>query len=40
MGLPVLECRFVFCKPSGAIERAVADLDAAKARVLASLGAP
>jgi ATP-dependent exoDNAse (exonuclease V) beta subunit len=34
----VVECRFVFCRPSGAIERSVADLPAAKARVRAVLG--
>ncbi|MCC7075989.1 MAG: UvrD-helicase domain-containing protein [Acidimicrobiia bacterium] len=31
--LPVVECRFVFCRPEGAIERSIPDLDAAKARV-------
>ena len=34
-GQPVVDCRFVFCKPGGAIERHVADLPAAKRRVLA-----
>jgi hypothetical protein len=33
----VVDCRFVFCRASGAIERSVADLDAAKARVRAVL---
>ncbi|MCP3913695.1 MAG: UvrD-helicase domain-containing protein [Actinomycetia bacterium] len=37
-GQPVVDCRFVFCRPSGAIERSVADLPATKARVRASLG--
>ena len=32
-GMPVVDCRFVFCRPSGAIERRVADLAAAKDRV-------
>jgi ATP-dependent helicase/nuclease subunit A len=32
-GMPVVDCRFVFCRPSGAIERRVVDLDAAKDRV-------
>lgn len=32
-GLPVVGCRFVFCRPSGAIERSVADLEGAKDRV-------
>jgi ATP-dependent helicase/nuclease subunit A len=36
-GRPVVDCRFVFCRASGAIERSVADLDAAKARVRAVL---
>jgi len=39
---PVIECRFVFCTSSGAIERTVRDLPAAKARVrstVASLAA-
>ena len=34
-GLPVVDCHFVFCRPSGAIERRVADLAAAKDRVRA-----
>jgi ATP-dependent helicase/nuclease subunit A len=37
-GQDVVECRFVFCRPSGAIERSVADLPAAKAKVRAVLG--
>jgi ATP-dependent helicase/nuclease subunit A len=32
-GMAVLDCRFVFCRRSGAIERRVADLDSAKERV-------
>ena len=32
-GLTVIDCRFVFCRPSGAIERRIADLDAATDRV-------
>ncbi len=32
-GLTVSECRLVFCRPSGPIERAVADLPSAMARV-------
>ena len=32
-GLDVVDCRFVFCKPSGAIERSVVDLAGAKQRV-------
>jgi ATP-dependent exoDNAse (exonuclease V) beta subunit len=36
-GRPVVDCRFVFCRASGAVERSVADLDAAKARVRAVL---
>jgi ATP-dependent exoDNAse (exonuclease V) beta subunit len=32
-GRPVVECRFVFCRQSGAIERTVGDLEAAKRRV-------
>jgi ATP-dependent helicase/nuclease subunit A len=32
-GLPVVDCRFVFCRPGGAIERSVTDLDAVKRRV-------
>ncbi|MCP5025915.1 MAG: UvrD-helicase domain-containing protein [Actinomycetia bacterium] len=36
-GQPVVDCRFVFCRPAGAIERSVADLPGAMARVRASL---
>jgi ATP-dependent helicase/nuclease subunit A len=36
-GRPVVECCFVFCRPGGAVERSVADLDAAKARVRVAL---
>ncbi len=32
-GLPVAECRFVFCRPSGAIERKVTDLPGSMQRV-------
>jgi ATP-dependent helicase/nuclease subunit A len=32
--LPVVACYFVFCRPAGAIERAVTDLPGAKERVL------
>ncbi len=32
-GLDVIECRFVFCKAGGAVERSVADLGSAKQRV-------
>ena len=32
-GLNVVDCRFVFCKASGAIERSVVDLAGAKQRV-------
>ncbi len=32
-GLPVVDCRFVFCRRSGAVERSVADLDEAKERI-------
>jgi ATP-dependent helicase/nuclease subunit A len=32
-GLDVIDCRFVFCKVSGAIERSVVDLAGAKQRV-------
>ena len=40
-GMTVVDCRFVFCRPSGAIERRVVDLDGAKTRVRAHLvGAP
>ena len=39
-GLPVAEVRFVFCRPNGAVERRVADLAGAMARVRAHLGAP
>lgn len=38
-GLEVVECRFVFCKASGAIERSVADLVDAKQRVRLTVGA-
>ncbi|MFP4513281.1 MAG: UvrD-helicase domain-containing protein [Acidimicrobiales bacterium] len=38
-GLSVVGCRFVFCRPDGAIERSVTDLGAAKARVRRHLGA-
>jgi ATP-dependent exoDNAse (exonuclease V) beta subunit len=38
-GLRVVECRFVFCRPSGAIERSVADLASAMERVRAHLRA-
>jgi ATP-dependent helicase/nuclease subunit A len=37
-GARVAECRFVFCRPRGAIERSVDDLDAARQRVRAQLG--
>ena len=36
-GQTVSECRFVFCRPAGAIERSVRDLRGAKARVIAVL---
>lgn len=36
-GLAVVACHFVFCRPGGAIERAVGDLDGAKERVLGYL---
>ena len=36
-GQKVVDCRFVFCKASGAIERSVADLPAAMTRVRESL---
>lgn len=36
-GQTVSECRFVFCRPAGAIERTVRDLPAAKARVIGVL---
>jgi ATP-dependent helicase/nuclease subunit A len=36
-GLPVVGCRFVFCRPGGAIEREVADLPAAMERVRRAL---
>ncbi len=39
-GLPVIECRFVFCRPSGAIERAVRDLPGARGRVRDVLARP
>ena len=38
-GQPVVDCRFVFCRPGGAIERSVADLPAAMAKVRAVLDA-
>jgi len=38
-GAEVVECRFVFCRASGAVERSVRDLPGAKARVRAALGA-
>ncbi|MCC6435104.1 MAG: UvrD-helicase domain-containing protein, partial [Acidimicrobiales bacterium] len=38
-GMAVRECRFVFCRSGGAVERTVADLPAAKQRVRAVLGA-
>ena len=38
-GSTVVECRFVFCRPRGAIERSVADLGAARQRVLRELEA-
>jgi ATP-dependent exoDNAse (exonuclease V) beta subunit len=37
-GMDVVECRFVFCRPKGAVERSVRDLAGAKARVRAALG--
>jgi ATP-dependent helicase/nuclease subunit A len=37
-GQPVIDCRFVFCRPGGAIERSVVDLPGAKARVRRALG--
>ena len=37
IGQTVVECRFVFCKSSGAIERSVPDLVSAKRRVLATI---
>jgi ATP-dependent helicase/nuclease subunit A len=36
-GLEVIDCRFVFCKASGAIERSVVDLVGAKQRVRAAV---
>ncbi|MEJ7561407.1 MAG: PD-(D/E)XK nuclease family protein, partial [Ilumatobacteraceae bacterium] len=36
-GLPVVDCRFVFCRAAGAIERSVADLPAAMDEVRARL---
>jgi len=36
-GRPVVDCRFVFCNPGGAVERSVRDLRGATARVRASL---
>jgi ATP-dependent helicase/nuclease subunit A len=38
-GMDVVECRFVFCKAHGAIERSVVDLTAAKQRVRDALAA-
>ena len=38
-GLTVIDCRFVFCRPGGAVERAVPDLRGAIARVHDHLGA-
>ena len=38
-GLNVVDCRFVFCKASGAIERAVTDLTGAKQRVRSAVAA-
>jgi len=38
-GIDVVDCRFVFCKASGAIERPVADLAEAKQRVRAAVSA-
>lgn len=38
-GLDVLDCRFVFCMNGEAVERSVADLDAAKQRVRQAVGA-
>lgn len=37
-GLTVLDCRFVFCMSGDAVERSVADLDAAKQRVRHAVG--
>ena len=36
-GIPVVDCRFVFCNAGGAIERSVADLPTAMARVRESV---
>jgi len=36
-GRPVVDCRFVFCRPAGAVERSVQDLEAAKSRVRSML---
>jgi ATP-dependent exoDNAse (exonuclease V) beta subunit len=36
-GIPVIDCRFVFCKARGAVERSVRDLPAAMARVRATV---
>ena len=36
-GLPVVDCRFVFCNPKRVVERSVRDLAGAKAEVRASL---
>src|SRR5690606_27274640 len=38
-GRPVVDCRFVFCRSSGAIERSVPDLRAQMERVAAALAA-
>ena len=38
-GQPVIDCRFVFCKQRGAIERSVRDLPAAMAQVRHAMGA-
>src|SRR5690606_18775845 len=38
-GLPVADCRFVFCSTGGAVERSVEDLPTAVARVRSLLGA-
>jgi len=37
LGVPVVDCRFVFCRSTGAIERSVVDLDGAKKRVRETL---
>ncbi|MGB3733474.1 MAG: UvrD-helicase domain-containing protein [Ilumatobacter sp.] len=38
-GIPVIDCRFVFCNARGAIERSVRDLDTVMQRVRESVGA-